>query len=91
MSEAQIWYTRSAEQRALSSEFENVIVLSEDFYREVTGHPVPNDLDSVKVLASDPAVLELYMWLSYRCFKAKGPGVDTHLRSVRACGATRVR
>ena len=73
MSEAQIWYTRSAEQRVLSSEFENVIVLTEDFYREVTEHPVPNDLDSVKVLASTPAVLDLYMWLSYRCFKAKGP------------------
>jgi hypothetical protein len=73
MSEAQIWYTRSAEQRVLSSEFDNVIVLTEDFYREVTEHPVPNDLDSVKVLASAPAVLDLYMWLSYRCFKAKGP------------------
>jgi hypothetical protein len=56
MSEAQIWYTRSAEQRVLSSEFENVIVLTDDFYREVTEHPVPNDLDSMKVLASIPAV-----------------------------------
>ena len=61
MSEAQIWYTQSAEQRVLSSEFENVIVLTDDFYREVTEHPVPNDLDSVKVLASPPAVLDLYM------------------------------
>jgi hypothetical protein len=41
MSEAQIWYTRSAEQRVLSSEFENVIVLTDDFYREVTEHPSP--------------------------------------------------
>jgi hypothetical protein len=73
MSEAQIWYARSGEQRVLSSEFENVIVLTEDFHREVTEHPVPNDLDSVKVLASAPAVLDLYLWLSYRCFKAKGP------------------
>jgi hypothetical protein len=37
-SEAQIWYTRSAEQRVLSSELENVIVLTDDFYREVTEH-----------------------------------------------------
>jgi Plasmid encoded RepA protein len=49
----------------LSPQFENVIVLSEDFYREVTQHSVPNDLDAVKVLASAPAVLDLYMWLSY--------------------------
>ena len=73
MSEAQIWYSRSPSQQVLSPQFENVIVLSEDFYREVTQHSVPNDLDAVKVLASAPAVLDLYMWLSYRCFKAKGP------------------
>ena len=49
------------------------LLTREDFYREVTQHSVPNNLDAVKVLASAPAVLDLYMWLSYRCFKAKGP------------------
>ena len=32
---------------------------------------MPNDLEAVKVLAASPAVLDLYMWLSYRCFKSK--------------------
>jgi hypothetical protein len=73
MSEARIWYSRTPDQPALSSEFENVIVLSDDFYREVVAHRVPHDLDAVKVLAASPAVLDLYMWLSYRCFKAKKP------------------
>jgi hypothetical protein len=72
MREAQIWYTRMPDQRVLSSEFENVIVLSDDFYQELVTHPVPNDLEAVKLLAPSPAVLDLYMWLSYRCFKAKG-------------------
>ncbi len=36
-------------------------------------HPIPTDLEAVKVLASAPAVLDLFMWLSYRCFVAKGP------------------
>jgi hypothetical protein len=72
MSEAQIWYSRTPEQHVLSSEFENVIVLSDDFYNEICAHPVPNDLEAVKLLASSPAVLDLYMWLTYRCFKAKG-------------------
>ena len=48
------------------------IVLSDDFYQEILAHPVPNDLEAVKVLAASPAVLDLYMWLSYRSFKAKG-------------------
>ncbi len=26
----------------------------------------------MKLLAASPAVLDLYMWLSYRCFKARG-------------------
>ena len=72
MQEAQIWYSRNPEQRPISSEFENVIVLSDDFYQEILAHPVPNDLEAVKLLAAAPAVLDLYMWLSYRCFKAKG-------------------
>jgi hypothetical protein len=73
MREAQIRYSRSPEQRPISSEFENVIILSDDFYQEILAHPVPNDLEAVKLLAAAPAVLDLYMWLSYRCFKAKGP------------------
>src|SRR3954463_8393868 len=32
MSEAQIWYTRTPDQRVPSSEFENVVVLSDEFY-----------------------------------------------------------
>jgi hypothetical protein len=72
MREAQIWYSRSPEQRPISTEFENVVVLSDDFYQEILAHPVPNDLEAVKVLAASPAILDLYMWLSYRSFKAKG-------------------
>ena len=46
MSEAKIWYSRTPDR---STEFKNVIVLSDDFYQEVIAHPVPNDLEAVKV------------------------------------------
>ena len=73
MREAQIWYSREhPDHRMLSSEFENIIVLSDEFYQELIAHPVPNDLEAIKVLAASPAVLDLFMWLSYRCFTAKG-------------------
>ena len=71
-SEAQSWYSRDPDQCPLSEEFENVIVLSDDFYSEITSHPIPADLEAVKVLAGAPAVLDLFMWLSYRHFVAKG-------------------
>jgi hypothetical protein len=70
--EAQLWYQRSGETLPLSRDFENVIVLSDEFYEEVTAHPIPTDLEAVKVLSASPAVLDLFMWLSYRCFFAKG-------------------
>jgi hypothetical protein len=70
--EAQIWYSRDPQQYPISDQFENVIVLSDEFYREITAHPIPADLEAVKVLAGAPAVLDLFMWLSYRCFLAKG-------------------
>ena len=70
--EAQIWYNRAVDQRPLSDQFENVIVLSDDFYREITSHPIPTDLEAVKVLSGAPAALDLFMWLSYRCFVAVG-------------------
>lgn len=71
MREAQIWYTGTSDQRVLSADFENIIVLSDEFYQELVSHSVPNDLEVVKLLAESPAVLDLYMWLSYS-FKAKG-------------------
>ncbi len=70
--QAQIWYSRDPEQYPVSDQFENVIVLSDEFYREIVAHPIPADMEAVKVLASAPAVLDLFMWLSYRCFMAKG-------------------
>ena len=69
--EAQIWCHRNPEEASSSTEFENVVALSDEFYREITEHPIPTDLEAVKVFASAPAVLDLVMWLTYRCFVAK--------------------
>jgi hypothetical protein len=71
--EAQIWYSRDPDQCPLSDQFENIIVLSDQFYQETNAHPIPADLDAVKILPASPAVLDLFMWRSYRCFLAKGP------------------
>jgi hypothetical protein len=46
-------------------------MLSEEFYREVIQHPIPADLAAVKALAPAPAVLDLFVWLSYRCHTAR--------------------
>ena len=72
MSEARIWYSRDPEQRYLPGECQNLIVLTDEFYQEVVSHPIPTDLEPAKTLSSSPAALDLYTWISYRCFVAKG-------------------
>ena len=72
MTEARIWYSRDPEQKLLPGDCQNRIVLSEEFYREIQAHPIPTDLEAARVLSSSPAALDLFMWLSYRCFTARG-------------------
>jgi hypothetical protein len=67
--EAEIWYGRPAD----TAHRENTVTLSDEFYTEVAEHPIPSDLEAIKVLAAAPALLDLFMWLSYRCFTSKGP------------------
>jgi hypothetical protein len=55
--------------RAGRTILKNVIVLGDEFYNEILAHPIPTDVDAVKALVS--AVLDLFMWLVYRCFVAK--------------------
>jgi hypothetical protein len=72
MSEARIWYARDLDQASLPDGLESSIVLSDEFYREIMSHSIPADLDATKALSSSPAALDLFVWLSYRCFIAKG-------------------
>jgi hypothetical protein len=39
-------------------------------FREVITHSIPTDLEAAKALSSAPAALDLFMWISYRCFTA---------------------
>jgi Plasmid encoded RepA protein len=73
MREARNWYSRDPNRETLQGDFENKIVLSDELFREVTTHSIPTDLQAARALSSSPAALDLFMWLSYRCFTAKGP------------------
>jgi hypothetical protein len=73
MSEARIWYSRDPEQELLPGDLQNEIVLSEEFFREILDHPIPTDMEAAKALSCSPVALDLFTWLSYRCFIARGP------------------
>ena len=72
MSEARIWYSRHSDQETLPCEFQNEIVLSPEFFKEIFEHPIPTDMEAAKALSCSPAALDLFTWLSYRCYVAKG-------------------
>ena len=71
MTEARIWYSKDFDQRLLPGPCQNMIVLSDEFYREILSHPIPTDLEAAKVLSSSPAAPDLFMWLSSRCLTAR--------------------
>jgi hypothetical protein len=51
----------------------NRVTLSQPFWEELKNHPIPVDTEVIRMLAHNPGCLDLYTWLSWRCYKAKGP------------------
>jgi hypothetical protein len=100
MTEARIWYSRDTDQQLLPGNCHNIIILSDDFYREISSHPIPMDIEAAKALSSSPAALDLFMWLSYRCFTARGcetvplfgeAGLESQLGIVDYCRPRKFR
>jgi len=71
MSEARIWYSRHSDQETLSCEFQNEIVLSDEFFREILAHPIPTDMERNWITAIHRRC-SLLDSASPRCFVAKG-------------------
>jgi hypothetical protein len=47
-------------------------VPSDEFFAKIMAHPIPTDLEAVKLLAPAPAAMDLFIWLSYRRDTATG-------------------
>jgi hypothetical protein len=74
--DAKLWYAESGTSESTmpaQARSANAIILSEEFWNEIQAHPIPVDLSIVKVLADSPGNLDLYVWLVWRCWTAKGP------------------
>ena len=51
----------------------NTITLSEEFYQEVLRHPIPIDIEVVKLLRNKPVTLDLYMFFAYKAATVTRP------------------
>lgn len=57
------WDSKSPSQTAL---WESTVTLTEEFYKEITQHPVPINMDALSVLKGSSLALDIYCWLTYR-------------------------
>jgi len=64
-------------------DFDNVVILSEAFYAEITSHPIPVERNVVVALANAPGVLDFYMWLAWRSWTIKVGCVSVPLIAER--------
>ena len=76
----QLWFNRHDQDSLPGGEFENVIELSDSFWKEIQNHPIPVDAEVVKGLSDAPGNLDFYMWLSWRCYKS------TTTEYINLCG-----
>jgi len=60
------WKTKRIDQTTLEG-LDNTIELSADYWEELKKHPIPVNLTAVRKMINAPGMLDLYMWLSYRC------------------------
>ena len=58
-----------------SQQHDNVITLSDEFYREIDRHRIPVEREAVAALANAPGALDFYIWLVWRTWTVKGPQV----------------
>ena len=64
VSRAQLWWDpKSPDQASL---WESTVRLGEEFFNEVSTHPVPIDLRAVRAIKQSPMALDIYFWLTHR-------------------------
>ena len=81
--QAKLWYSRDIETAAIGEDFENEIVLSDEFYSEINAHRIPTDLEAVKHLIDSPAVLDLFNVAQLPVVHGKGRRTHSTVRSKR--------
>jgi hypothetical protein len=76
----QLWFNTTEQQQPLLAEnFDNLITLSNPFYREIDEHRIPIEREVVAALAHVPGVLDFYVWLVWKSWTVNGRPVSIPL------------
>jgi hypothetical protein len=68
-----LWFNTREQQEPLPSEnLDNVVTLSELFYREIDQHRIPVEREVIAALAHAPGVLDFYIWIVWKGWTTNG-------------------
>lgn len=84
------WDTKRPDQASL---WDSKVVLSQRFFDEVTGSPIPVDMRALSALRKSPLAIDIYTWLTYRMSYLKRPTMIPWegLQAQFGAGYTRTR
>lgn len=72
ISSLSLWKNESpANQQRLDGLPKNQITLSQEFFEEIQKHPIPVDLEVVKILRNKPLALDAYLFIAYKAAAIK--------------------
>lgn len=74
------WLPRSAGEL---NKWPNVLVLTDDFYKELRAHGVPLDRRALHALTGSALCIDIYTWLAYRLHLIKGSPVTVPWAALR--------
>jgi hypothetical protein len=71
ISSLSLWKNESPNQQRLEGLPKNQITLSQEFFEEIQKHPIPVDLEVVKILRNKPLALDVYLFVAYKAAAIK--------------------
>lgn len=75
-----LWFNKTVQETPRPAEERgNLVTLSESFYREIDEHRIPVERHVVAALANSPGVLDLYLWIVWKCWTVIGASVQIPL------------
>lgn len=67
-----LWFNMAEREPGSAHRHDNVITVSEAFYREIDAHRIPVEREVAAVLAHAPGVLDFYVWLVWKSWSLNG-------------------
>ena len=68
----QLWFSPK-EEIVQNGLFESKVVLSDRFFQSIIEHPIPVDLDALRIIGAKPLTADIYIWLGYRLYGLSRP------------------